>query len=99
MITALKEAPALEEIWVDALSLMSLMEDDHRPLLELLQMPALKKIHCLGKRFQGEMEHVIEELEFSEKMKKLIAFEDYAANGYVAHSLLVRFAKRLWVGQ
>lgn len=87
MISALKEAPALEEVWLDALSVLSVMDDDDRELREFLGNTSMRKVHCLGTRFKNEVEHTMEDLQYPDKVQKMMVYEDYAPNGYVDCSL------------
>lgn len=91
MIMALKEAPALEEIWVDALSLLAVIDDDDRLIRDFLQTSGVQKVHCLGTRFREEVLRVMKELEYPEKVKKAVVYEDYAQNGYVVFFAFPRF--------
>lgn len=91
MIMALKEAPVLEEIWVDALSLLAVIDDDDRLVRDLLQTSCIQKVHCLGTRFREEVLRVMKELEYPEKVKKAVVYEDYAQNGYVVIFAFLHF--------
>ena len=84
MLSALKEASALEEIWVDALSILFAMDEDKHQLREVLESTSLNRIHCLGARFRTEIIRTMEDLQYSEQVQKMMVYEDYSPDGYVA---------------
>lgn len=83
MMTALKGASNIEELWLDGITVLSMLGD--RSLISVVESSKNLKIHSLGKNFEDEIIDLMRELDYPEAIRKAFVFDDYPHAPATAH--------------